>query len=430
MKKLTFILLALVPIICFGQLSKDEKYKTTHEILELIKSRYVFPAVADSMKYYILDNWQKQKYDTIADGKEFAFQLTRDLQHISNDLHLNIDYKETKPKRSESKEINSEEENVWLNKLMLENNYGIKTKKILDGNIGYLEIPLFGPLNICVDSLKAAMHFVENTDALILDLRSCRGSLDENTIPFFCSYFFEEPVHLFDFYTYETNSTRQFWTHAWIPGKRYTEKPIYILTSGRTFSGGEEIAYDLKHLNRAQIIGENTKGGANPTDYVQINSQFAISVPYMRSINPITKTNWEHIGVAPDIRVKSNIALYTAHVAALKKLYQLVADEKHRNNLHKILKETEGNKPQLKLVEFKLKGFENAKHVFVAGSFNSWAPKNTPLKKQDGLWIGKVECEPGKVSYQFVVDGRWITDPENQKIITENGYERSFLIVK
>jgi C-terminal processing protease CtpA/Prc len=276
----------------------------------------------------------------------------------------------------------------------------------------------------------AAIQFIKNTDALILDLRECRGSLDENTIPFLCSYFFKEPVHLFDFYKRETNSTKQFWTYAWVSGEKYLEKPIYILTSGRTFSGGEELAYDLKHLERAGIVGEPTRGGANPTDYVRVNSHFGISVPFMRSINPVTKTNWEQVGVQPDIAVKPNLALYTAHVDALKKIYDKTEDINRRISLQITIKEVEENQPKFRKVEFNLTGFEDAKEVFVAGSFNSWAAKNNPLKRENNSWVAEVECEPGKVSYKFIVDDRWITDPQNPKSTTENGYTNSYIIVK
>ncbi len=430
MKTLIIILFTVLPVLGNGQISNSEKKETIQKILEILEERYIFPEIADSIKSYILSNLESRKYDTISSAKEFAFQLTRDLQQVSKDLHISVQFEKRPQEQTGNTSQDGEAEKEWIKNILAENNYGIKSKKILEGNVGYLEIPLFGPLDLCADSIRTAISFIKNTDALILDLRSCRGSLDENTIPFFCGYFFEKPVHLFDFYTRQTNSTKQFWTFAWVPGEKYLEKPIYILTSGRTFSGGEELAYDLKHLSRAVIIGEYTKGGANPTDYVRVSPYFGISVPYMRSINPITKTNWEHSGVQPDVEVKSNIALYTAHVDALTKLYQSANDENQRIGLNKNLKTVEANKPQFRQVQFKLKGFENAKDVFVAGSFNSWAAKNNPLKRQDGYWTGEVECEPGKVSYQFIVDGRWITDPENHRIVIENGYKHSVLIVQ
>jgi C-terminal processing protease CtpA/Prc len=98
-----------------------------------------------------------------------------------------------------------------------------------------------------------------------------------------------------------------------VPGRRFGgEKPIYVLTSARTFSGAEEFTYNLKSLKRATIIGETTGGGAHPVNGHRIDEHFSIGVPFARAINPITHTNWEGVGVKPDISVPAGDALATA----------------------------------------------------------------------------------------------------------------------
>jgi hypothetical protein len=430
MRTLLLILAIFIFPVCYGQITNTQKQETIDGILKVLQTRYIFPEVADSMQNFVINNLQSGKYDSITTGSEFAFRLTRDLQKISKDLHLKVEFTENREAEENEDSGENSSKEAWLNQLLTENNYGIKSKKILEGNIGYLEIPMFGPLEQCADTLISAIQFVDGTDALILDLRTCRGSLDENTIPFLCSYFFEVPTHLFDFYIRETNTTKQFWTYAWVPGKRYVEKPIYILTSSRTFSGGEELAYDLKHTNRAVVVGEVTRGGANPTDLEIINPNFRMSVPYMRSVSPVTQTNWEGTGVQPAVEVKSNIALYTAHINALTTLFEKSSDENQRIKLAESIKATEANKPQFRQIEFKLNGFENAKEVFVSGTFNSWSVTSSPMKKVRNAWMATVETEPGKVGYKFIVDGQWITDPDNPETISENGYENSLLIIE
>jgi hypothetical protein len=430
MRTILLILTIFIFPVCYSQITNIQKRETIEGVLKVLQNRYIFPEVADSMQNFVMSNFQAGKYDLISTGNEFAFQLTKDLQIISKDLHLKVQYSDDKEVDKKEDSGKSDGQEAWLNQLLNENNYGIKSKKILDGNIGYLEIPMFGPLERCADTIISAIQFIANTDALILDLRSCRGSLDENAIPFLCSYFFAVPTHLFDFYIRETNTTKQFWTYAWVPGKRYTEKPIYVLTSSRTFSGGEELAYDLKYSNRALVIGEVTRGGANPTDLEKINPNFAVSVPYMRSVNPITQTNWEQKGVLPDVEVKSNVALNTAHINALTALYENSTDENQRIKLADTIKKAEANKPQLRQIEFKLNGFENAKRVFVSGTFNSWSDSSSPMKKEGNFWVARVETEPGTIGYKFIVDGHWIADPENSKTYIENGYENSLLIVE
>ena len=42
---------------------------------------------------------------------------------------------------------------------------------------------------------------------------------------------------------------------------------------------------------------------------MNVENDFEVSVPVGRAINPITKTNWEGVGVIPDIKVKKEDAL-------------------------------------------------------------------------------------------------------------------------
>jgi hypothetical protein len=95
---------------------------------------------------------------------------------------------------------------------------------------------------------------------------------------------------------------------------------VYVLTSHDTFSGSEELAYDLKTQKRATIVGEVTGGGANPRDVFPLPDSFSIFVPTGSAVNPITKTNWEGVGVQPDVVVPADKALDMAHYLALKKL--------------------------------------------------------------------------------------------------------------
>ena len=98
-----------------------------------------------------------------------------------------------------------------------------------------------------------------------------------------------------------------------MPGLRFGgAKPVYVLTSSRTFSGGEEYTYDLQQLKRATIVGETTGGGAHPMASHRIDDHFLIAVPFARPVNPVTQTNWEGVGVVPDVKVPAGDALETA----------------------------------------------------------------------------------------------------------------------
>lgn len=70
---------------------------------------------------------------------------------------------------------------------------------------------------------------------------------------------------------------------------------------------------------------------------------------------------------------------------------------------------------------FYLPGFEKANHVYLAGSFNNWSTTKTPMNKVSSGWAINIPLEPGKYTYKYIVDGRWITDPVNRK--TERDWE-------
>jgi C-terminal processing protease CtpA/Prc len=186
------------------------------------------------------------------------------------------------------------------------------------------------------------MNFLAHSDALIFDLRESAGGGDPSTVVFLSSYLFgSEPAHLNDLYWREGNRTHQYWTLTYVPGRRYVGKPVYILTSKRTFSAGEEFAYNLQALKRATIIGETTGGGANPGDEFRINDHFEVFVPTGRAINPVTKTNWEGTGVRPDIEAPKAQALKTAHLAALRTLLEATTDERSRGQLKSLIERIE-----------------------------------------------------------------------------------------
>lgn len=207
-------------------------------------------------------------------------------------------------------------------------NFGIFRVERLPGNVGYLDLRMVADPRQAGTAIAAAMELVAGTYALILDLRQNGGGSPYGAA-FWCSYLFEGPhTHLNDIYDGDTGETRQFWSLAYVPGARYLGRPVYVLTSGETFSGGEDIAYTLQAQGRVRVIGETTGGGAHPTRMVPISPGLAMSVPFARSINPVTGTNWEGTGVVPDIAVPADRAYDVAYGLALRHvLAEAEADE-------------------------------------------------------------------------------------------------------
>lgn len=305
-------------------------------LLKQLNERYVFPDTAKAIEKVIRERAAKKEFDRTTSAAEFARTLTTLLREVSRDQHLSLNYSaDAVPVRPAGSEPKPEEREGTRNYGQAIN-FGFEKVERLPANIGYIRLNLFFPVEHGADTAVAAMTFVAHTGALIIDLRgNDGGSPDMNVL--IASYLFPESVRLSDIYNRERNSTRQFWTLPFVPGKRYVGKGVYILTSKRTFSSAEAFTYDLKNLKRVTVIGETTGGGANPRDVVRIHEHFWIGLPTSRAINPITQTNWEGIGVTPDIEVPADQALKTAHIMAVKNILAAAKDPDAIKNLSKLL---------------------------------------------------------------------------------------------
>jgi C-terminal processing protease CtpA/Prc len=220
-------------------------------------------------------------------------------------------------------------------------NSGFEKVERLRGNIGYLKFNFFDSPENVKRPIAAAMEFLANTDALIIDLRD-NGGGDPAGVQLVCSYLFsEKPVHLNSLYFREGNRTVEFWTLPQVDGPRYLNKEVYILTSKRTGSGAEECSYNLKNLKRATLIGSSTWGGANPGGTVRLSDHFSCFIPAGKAINPYTKTNWEGVGVQPDIAIDPATALKEAHLRSLKRLIDDAKDPDRKADLQELYREIE-----------------------------------------------------------------------------------------
>lgn len=412
-----------------AQLNNKMKAVIIDSVSSVLEKNYVFPDVAKQMGAFIKSRHTSKQYDTISNERVFAETLTSDLFSVAHDKHVNLTYSSEVilPQSGDPMRLSPEEEKQYAAWLLSEN-YGINKVDVLPGNIGYIDFKWFCGPEYAGDTYPALMNYINHTDALIIDLRNSNGAMSTEVLPFICSYFFEKSTHLNDFYWRQGDRYEQTWTHAVVPGKKYL-KPVYILISGKTFSGAEELAYDLKNLKRATLIGEPTGGGANGGGSIRVTDHYSIFVPAGRAISPITKTNWEGVGVEPDTLIRPNRALYKAQVIALQQFINNEKDTARKQYLTNILAQTEQQKPQFKTTVFTLNGFGNAKEVYVAGSFNSWSPKSDQLKKEGNKWVAEVETQPGRNTYKFIIDGRWILDPANTQIEKDGDYTNSLVVV-
>jgi C-terminal processing protease CtpA/Prc len=122
----------------------------------------------------------------------------------------------------------------------------------------------------------------------------------------------------------------QWWTVSFVPGTRFHGKPIYVLISPLTGSAAEEFAYDVKTHKLGTVIGAPSAGGAHPGGLFRLNRNFGAFIATGRAVNPVTNTNWEGVGVQPDVAAKPEEALRVALVAAIQKLLEKPSDDEHK----------------------------------------------------------------------------------------------------
>jgi hypothetical protein len=314
----TFGLRALPPGAVPENVTMDtaERKRVIDGVNSNLKEYYVDAALAQQMADVLNMHASKGDYDAISDGDAFAARLTTDLHNVSHDKHLRVDFNPFKaPPRREP----TPEDEARFHKQMEHSNCAFDKVEILPNNIGYVKFDGFMDASFCGPTVVAAMGFVAYTDAVIFDLRQ-NGGGQPATVTLIASYLFDHPTHLIDIYNRKEDSTTQNWTLSYLPGPRLAKQPIFVLTSERTFSGAEEFAFDLKNQKRAAIVGETTGGGAHPVSGHVVADYFTVGVPFAKSLDPVTKTNWEGTGVEPDVKVPAADALATAEKLAMEKI--------------------------------------------------------------------------------------------------------------
>lgn len=310
-------------------------------IIKHFNQSYVFPEVAKAMEQSVRERMRKGEYDKITSPSALAETLKSNLYEVSKDTHIDVRFSE-KPlppmSEVEREETAAERENRRRSYTKINNGF-LKVER-LPGNIGFLDIDLFVDPAFAGDTATAVMNFLANTDALIIDLRYCTGGSGE-MVELLSSYFFADRVHLSDYYQREGDITLQNWTASYVAGQRYLNKDIYILTSNRTHSAAEGFAYNLQNLKRATVVGETSRGGAHPVQRYRINEHFGVQVPVARTINAVTKTDWEGKGVLPDIQTTPDKALKVAHLTALKRSLEKNPDQEPASEIKRLIEKLE-----------------------------------------------------------------------------------------
>jgi len=311
--------------------------------------RYIDPDVAAAMDRDIRARRAKGEYDAVAGANAFAKLLTSQLRAISHDKHIVVEASCApipQPSASVESPAAAAERQERARRESAFANFGFRRVERLAGNVGYLDLSVFDRVEFGRETAAAAMKFVANSDALIIDLRDNDGGRPE-MVALLISYLVERPAQLTGIYWRRDGRIAESRTIDIADNLKYLGKKVHVLTSGvGTVSAAEAFAYDLKLLKRATVVGEISAGAANPGGMVRLTEHFRMFVPTGRAVSPISGTNWEVIGVKPDVETSAASALKVAHLDALRSLEAAATDEERRTYLQSAIEKVEKQSPR------------------------------------------------------------------------------------
>lgn len=301
-----------------------------NSIADSLGRHYVFPEKAELISVYLKSQLKKNAYKGLLDNPEkLAEQIGRDINIVHHDAHMRIKFDPGFIAQEIYKP--AAEEILQAKKYWRENNYMFKKVEVLPGNIGYLPFNLFvDDIAAAKPTITAAFKFLANTAALIIDLRENMGGSPE-MVSHIESYFFKEKTHMNDLINRTNKDTTFFYADPTKSDSVNLSMPIYILTSRHSFSGAEDFSYGMQMAKRAIVVGETTGGGAHPQMPFSIGQHFVMFIPFARSVNPNTKTDWEGIGVIPDVKTTANEAFTKAQELVFRSLLLTATTQKEKN---------------------------------------------------------------------------------------------------
>jgi hypothetical protein len=296
-------------------MNEAEVVQVIEQARTLVNAQYVFPDIARQVSEVLTAGLSQRRYP--AEEVALAEAVTRDLQSVNGDKHLRLLFHEEvlAPRVPGDDTAEAAALAQWADRTC----GGVACVRRLDGNVGLLDLqPILFPVALCGQVVAAAMTVLATTDALVLDLRHCLGG-DPAMVAFIMSYLWDhEPVQLSGLSGRDGQLT-QAWTLPYVPGRRFGKvKPVYVLTSGTTFSGGEQLSFDLRELGRATLVGERTRGGANAREGFVVHPHLEATIPVCAAVSPRSGGNWEGVGVAPHIETAADAAFEAAYWLALQ----------------------------------------------------------------------------------------------------------------
>jgi retinol-binding protein 3 len=369
MKKTVFLLALVVNLLVaapdgFSQnqsLTAETRKQTIEDLSALLPERYAYKEIGQKLQRLLRENLKAGKYDSYLSPLEFSIAVTNDLRSLNSDRHLALNFSPqpqpaastNTPPQPPTPEEQARQASIFNRQM----NFGFKAVQFLNGNIGYLKLDYFDSyLEYSSPVADASMTFFKNSDALIIDLRENGGGSGQ-MVNYIAGFFFKTRTLTGTSYNRLTDSTAEEFITPQPDEKQLPKMDLYILTSKSTVSAAEALAYNLKYLKNAKVIGETSAGAANPGRVTRLNNLFTAFIPNRHGMNVVTKTNWEGTGVPVDIACPAEDALRVARIEALKKLRQRATDSLQQKKFDNYITYLEKTKLEIELPEKTLRQY-------------------------------------------------------------------------
>lgn len=308
------------------------------KVAQILEDEYVYPERGKVAANELNHRFQTGYFDEITDPQIFAYRITGILDVIS-DLHLWVNYHADSIPVGYSHLDPGPEQQKEYAALLRRRNFGFERIERLPGNLGYIEFRDFYYEEEASERILAnVMEVVEYTDGLIIDLRRNGGGHPE-MVSLLLSYLVEGGTLVGTLRYRQDKKIEEYWTREEVAGPHFRGgRPVYVLISRNTFSAAEAFSYALQARGRAILVGERTQGGAHPSDNVRLHEHFMMSVPVAASIDPITQSNWQYVGVRPEHEVPAEEALSVAQKLLLEELIAAGEDSVARREQELVLR--------------------------------------------------------------------------------------------
>lgn len=321
--------LALTPAMALGQpagatdpatvsMSAQDSRSVILSLADLLRERFAFRERGVAAANEIEAMQERGEFEDARSAADLLALIEARITPIVNDRHFRVRYLGPDILAGFSEGPPSTEEIAAFHEEVRLRGSEIPDVRWLPGNVGYIRINMFLDTPPGVEKLAAAMGMLADTGALIIDVRGSPGGEPAGVANVIGHLVSERTATVRVESAFDPSGNQTFHAEPRSPG--FTGKPVYVLIDGETGSGAEEFAYDLQAMRRATLVGQTTFGAATPGGFRPLTQGFAAFIPMQIVSNTLTGTNWEGVGVRPDVEVASEQALEQAHRLALESI--------------------------------------------------------------------------------------------------------------